>query len=44
MNDTLNLLFALIIASAICARIFNEFILFLILCGYSVVLCISFAG
>nr|DAD93577.1 MAG TPA: hypothetical protein [Podoviridae sp. ct2nF21] len=41
MNDTLNLFFTLVIASAICARLFNEFVLFLIMCFYSLLLCLA---
>nr|DAF18600.1 MAG TPA: hypothetical protein [Caudoviricetes sp.] len=41
MNDTLNLFFGLVIASAIFARLFNNFVLFLIMCVYSLLLCLA---
>nr|DAY20776.1 MAG TPA: hypothetical protein [Caudoviricetes sp.] len=39
MNDILNLFFALVIISAISSRLFNELILFFIMCVYSFLLC-----
>lgn len=43
MNDILNLFFILVIASAISARLFNELILFFIMCVYSLLLCLALA-
>nr|DAQ36332.1 MAG TPA: hypothetical protein [Caudoviricetes sp.] len=43
MNDILNLFFALVIISAISARLFNNLTLFFIMCVYSMLLCISLA-
>ena len=43
MNDILNLFFALVMASVICARLFNELILFFIMFFYSLLLCIALA-
>lgn len=44
MNDILNLFFSLVMVSAICARLFNELILFFIMCVYSLLLCIALAS
>ena len=44
MTNTLNLFFALIIVSAISARLFNELTLFFIMCIYSLLLCMALAG
>lgn len=43
MADILNLFFALVIVSAISARLFNELTLFFIMCAYSLLLCIALA-
>jgi hypothetical protein len=41
MTDTLNLFFALVMTSVISARLFNDLTLFLIMCVYSLLLCIA---
>lgn len=44
MTDMLNLFFALVMVSAISARLFNELTLFFIMCVYSLLLCIALAN
>lgn len=41
MNDILNLFFALVMISVISARLFNDLILFFIMCVYSMLLCLA---
>lgn len=43
MTDILNLFFVLVMVSAISARLFNDLTLFLIMCVYSLLLCVALA-
>lgn len=43
MTDILNLFFVLVMVSLIIARLFNELTLFLVMCVYSLLLCIALA-